>query len=168
MRSACFSAIHWPMWWDSLKTKEKLQMRRLLEGIRNEAAARRRFAQFKACRYIYAYQFQNGRTLSQLTVPVPLRPESARKKQTESETKHVLCRDRRKVRLCGGPANGLPSVTGNMPFDCREGLCADDVFDPAGIFHRHIRINPQLGQPAGEKTCRSYIRSAISCPLGTR
>lgn len=25
--------------------------------------------------------------------PVPLRPESARKKQTESETKHVLCRD---------------------------------------------------------------------------
>ena len=37
----------------------------------NEAAARRRFAQFKACRYIYAYQFQNGRTLSQLTVPGP-------------------------------------------------------------------------------------------------
>ena len=37
----------------------------------NEAAARRRFAQFKACRYIYAYQFQNGRTLSQLTVTGP-------------------------------------------------------------------------------------------------
>ena len=34
----------------------------------NEAETCRRFAQFKRCQQIYAYQFQNGRTLSQLTV----------------------------------------------------------------------------------------------------
>lgn len=39
----------------------------------NEAETRRRFAQFKRCQQIYAYQFQKGRTLSQLTVSgVPL------------------------------------------------------------------------------------------------
>lgn len=108
MRSACFSAIHWPMWWDSLKTKGKTAN---APAVGRYTGTKRPpggdLHSSKRAGTSMPISFKTAALCLSSPYPVPLRPESARKKQTESETKHVLCRDRRKVRLCGGPGKWI-------------------------------------------------------------